>query len=100
MTVHRLRDELEHLLGEDVQDAKRRAQTAFDQQVAPFENALVLFGAGHLGKKTLRGLRQAGIEPLAFADNNSELWGTRIDGLEVLSPEDAATRFGKHAAFV
>jgi FkbM family methyltransferase len=60
----------------------------------------VLFGAGGLGRRTLAGLRQLGIEPAAFTDNNPVLWGQELDGLTVLSPEDAARRFGKTAAFV
>jgi FkbM family methyltransferase len=31
---------------------------------------------------------------LAFVDNNSELWGTTVNGLEVLSPKTAKARFG------
>jgi FkbM family methyltransferase len=60
----------------------------------------VLFGAGGVGRKTLAGLRSIGIEPLAFADNNSSLWGTSIEGLRVLSPEAAVDEFADRAAFV
>lgn len=92
--------QLEQLLSEDVTAANAREQSAFDQAVAPFEKSLVLFGAGNLGKKLLRGLRSIGINPLAFADNNSNLWGRFIDGTLVLSPADAAARYGKSAAFI
>jgi FkbM family methyltransferase len=60
----------------------------------------VLFGAGGLGRKTLAGLRQVGIEPLAFADNNPALWGKSVEGLPVLSLPEAGQRFGTTAAFV
>ncbi|MCX6066029.1 MAG: hypothetical protein NT121_09780, partial [Chloroflexi bacterium] len=90
---------LNQLLQEDVAAAKVREQTAFDEATAPFGKSLVLFGAGNLGKKTLAGLRSAGIEPLAFSDNNRELWGKKIEGIEVFSPSDAAAKFGKSAAF-
>jgi FkbM family methyltransferase len=53
-----------------------------------------------LGRRTLTGLRAAGIEPLAFSDNSEGLWGAEIDGLEVLSPADAAHQHGANAAFV
>ena len=55
---------------------------------------VVLFGAGNLGQRILKELRYAGIQPSAFADNNRRLWGKKVDALEVLSPEDAAERFG------
>lgn len=61
--------------------------------------SFVLFGAGRLGRIALMGLRKAGIEPLAFADNSSGLWGQKVEGVEVLSPQDAKQRFGR-ALFV
>jgi FkbM family methyltransferase len=61
---------------------------------------LVLFGAGYLGKVTLKGLRQIGIEPLAWADNSPQLHGTTVEGLPVYSAADAAAKFGPAASFV
>jgi FkbM family methyltransferase len=61
---------------------------------------LVLFGAGNLGRKTLAGLRARGVRPLAFADSDPTKWGTTVDGLDVLSPDDSAAKFGSSAAFV
>src|ERR1039458_3997971 len=95
-----LQDRLETLLGESAESAQRREQTAFDELAAPFERRLVLFGAGRLGRRTLTGLRNHGVEPLAFSDNNSAVWGKTIDGLPVLSPRDAAKKLGETAAFV
>lgn len=57
-------------------------------------------GAGGLGRRTLDGLRAAGIEPVAFADNSNTRQGTAIDGVSVLSPADAVRAHGKTAAFV
>jgi FkbM family methyltransferase len=59
----------------------------------------VLFGAGHFGRETLKLLRANGIEPVAFSDNDTEKWGTTIDGLDVESPVAAACRYD-HATFV
>lgn len=95
-----LREELEQLLREDISSAKKRAGAAFDQSVGALADSLVLFGAGNLGKKVLRGLRRVGIEPVAFADNNARAWGTTIEGVPVLSPQDAAARYGKSTAFI
>src|SRR5438128_2149246 len=91
---------LQELLSEDVASAKKREQTMFDEQSAPFSERLVLFGAGGLGRKTLAGLRQVGIEPLAFADNNALLWGREVEGVRVLSPQVAAQEFADRATFV
>jgi FkbM family methyltransferase len=61
---------------------------------------IVLMGAGGLGRRALAGVRRHGVEPLAFADNGLERQGTTLDGLPVLSPEAAADKFGRRAAFV
>lgn len=95
-----LNDQLETLLSEDIASVIERELTTFDKLVAPFSDVLVLFGAGNLGKKTLAGLRQVGIEPLAFADNNPALWGKKVDDLLVMSPADAAQKFNHKAAFI
>jgi FkbM family methyltransferase len=61
---------------------------------------IVLMGAGGLGRRTLAGLRRHGVEPLAFADNGLGKRDTALDGLPILSPEAAARKFGRQAAFV
>jgi FkbM family methyltransferase len=75
-----------------------REATAFDQIAGG--RPIVLFGAGGLGRKTLRALRRAGIEPLAFADNASPLWGKAVLDVPVLEPKEAAARYGSTAAFI
>lgn len=91
---------LESVLREPRQATLAREESAFDALAGPDPHVVVLAGAGALGKATLRGLRRVGIEPLAFTDNNSQLWGKEIDGLQVYSPSDAAVRFGSDSAFV
>jgi FkbM family methyltransferase len=91
-------DELEQLLAEGVENAKLREAREFDNRVNG--RPLVLFGAGGLGRRTLAGLRQAGVEPIAFCDNNSALWEQNLDGLPVLSLPAAAEQCGADAAFV
>jgi FkbM family methyltransferase len=92
--------ELEGLLSEDIVSAKHREKNAFDELAGPLADSIVLHGAGNLGRKTLHGLRRAGVEPVAFSDNNAELWGKTLDGVPVFSPFDAARKFGKSAVFV
>ena len=94
------RNTLQKLFSETMEDVYQREQSTFDKLADPFGSSLVLFGAGGLGKKTLAGLRSIGIEPLAFADNNQTLWGKDVNGVQVLSLEDAAKKFGKTAAFI
>jgi FkbM family methyltransferase len=91
---------LEELFAEGEAGATAREQSAFDLIAGPSKDLIVLFGAGRVGRKTLTGLRKAGLEPLAFADNDARLWNTSVEGVEVLSPEEAARRHGDQATFV
>lgn len=95
---------LEHVLrqieAEPPESVRERARSAFDNIADPFREQLVLFGAGPLGRAVLAGLRRAGVEPLAFADNNQELWGKEVSGLNVLAPHDAAKIYAEAACFV
>ena len=86
------------LLAEPMEAAKEREAITFEKVVAG--RPLVLFGAGRLGRRTLKGARAAGLEPLAFCDNNADLWGREIEGLPVLSLAQAVAKFGNRAAFV
>lgn len=92
--------QLEELLSETRASVIDRERFTFDRLAGRFAGSIVLFGAGGVGKLTLKGLRSAGMEPLAFADNNPALWGTTIEGLLVLSPDDAVTKFAERACFV
>ena len=72
----------------------------FDHLADPLADHMVLFGAGDFGQLVLGRLRKVGVEPLCFADNNRARWGSRVRGIEVLSPPDAVQRFGQIACFV
>jgi FkbM family methyltransferase len=91
---------LAELLLEPPAAAEARAAAAFDRIAAPFENRIVVFGAGQLGRLAASGLRAAGVAPLAFCDNNPRLWDTRVDGTPVLPPATAAGRYKDSAAFI
>jgi len=91
---------LDKLFSEGEAGARARERSAYDLMAGTEKDRIVLFGVGRLGRKTLSGLRKAGIEPIAFMDNNARLWNTSVDGLEVLSPEEAVRRHGGHATFV
>lgn len=98
--MDRWTSELDELLSESLDSVAAREREGFDQAVAPFGDRLALFGAGSLGRQVAARLRSDGIEPLAFVDNNPARWGAELDGLTILSPEDAVRRLGANAAFV
>jgi FkbM family methyltransferase len=93
-------DQLNQLVDEDLPQFAAREREWFEELTAPFQDRLVIFGAGGLGKKIVSGLQSLGKQPLAVTDNNSALWGSSIRGATVLSPQDAAAQFGDSAAFV
>lgn len=45
----------------------------------------ILFGAGRFSRALLPSLQQHGIEPAWFVDNNSALWGRKLEGIEIRS---------------
>ena len=69
----------------------------FDRVIAPNAKAIVLYGAGFMGKQALGALRSAGIEPLAFADDRSD---RRMEGFAVVPPEEIARRYPGATVFV
>jgi FkbM family methyltransferase len=87
-------------LNEPLESVLERERTALDRVIEAGGGRLILFGAGNNGKRAAGCLRSIGIEPLAFADNAESKWGTSIEGIPVLSPGDAAARFGADAAFI
>jgi FkbM family methyltransferase len=95
-----VQEEIQELMSEGRAGAVARERRTFDEIVGPRGRSLVLFGAGNLGRRTLNGLRQLGIEPLAFADNNPALWDKPLLNIPVLSPHAAVAKYGKDAAFV
>lgn len=52
------------------------------------KNRIVIFGSGMNGKSVLHFLTAHGIEPVCFADNAKDKWGTTIEGVEIKCPEE------------
>ena len=100
LTDKDLTEALDELFAEGEAKATERERSSYDLMAGPSKGLLVLFGAGHVGRRTLAGLRKAGVEPVAFVDNNARLWNTLVEGVKVLSPEDAARLHGDRATFV
>ncbi|HTU51523.1 MAG TPA: FkbM family methyltransferase [Acidobacteriaceae bacterium] len=76
-----------------------RENTVLDRLLAECNRRCVIFGAGTMGQRALSALRSVGVHPLSFADNNPVLWGKSVEGIPILSPEDAAKLFGADAVF-
>jgi FkbM family methyltransferase len=92
------KSELDALLSREPAAAREEERCTFDRIAGG--RPIVLMGAGGLGRRTLDGLRRRGVAPIAFADNAPSRHGTRIDGVPVLSPEEAARQFGRSAVFL
>lgn len=91
---------LKELIAESPEHTARRMDEAYERAAPSTTNKMVIFGAGQLGRYLLSPLSSAGVEPMAFCDNNARLWGTEIEGVPVLSPADAMDRYGGTAIFV
>jgi len=91
---------LEERLEKLLDAASDRDRRAFDEAAEGCEGRIVIYGAGELGRRTLDGLRANGVEPLAFADRNRELWNQSIGGVAIMPPDEAARRFGADSVFV
>jgi FkbM family methyltransferase len=91
--------DLDAILGSDWRKAVERRRSEIGRRIAG-RTDVVLFGSGYLGRHMRRDLDDLPFTPVAFVDNNSTLWGSQIDGLEVLSPDDGAARFGQSAIWL
>jgi FkbM family methyltransferase len=85
--------ELDKLLSESLSDCIKRENSTFDVLAGNTNSGIILFGSGGLGRRTLQGLRKINITPLCFCDNNEHLWDTSVDGLMILSPQNAIRKY-------
>jgi FkbM family methyltransferase len=100
MNTHTPEQQLDELLDEDIEHARIRAATAYDLAASGLGGKVVLFGAGGCGRMVLRKLRELQIQPIAFTDNSPDLWGQTVDNLQVLSPQEAASKYAPQATFL
>lgn len=92
------RKRLETLLSEPPDKARKRAADTWP--TLSKGKKLVLFGAGRLGRSAHRKLSALGYDVVAFCDNNKDLWGQSVQGVEILSPSAAAERYSETLPFV
>lgn len=91
--------DLGQMLGPDWRSAAERRRAEIAERVGGRTDVL-LFGTGYLGRHVLPDLESLPYRAVAFVDNNPALWGTEVEGLEVLSPDAAVTRFGQSALWL
>ncbi len=90
---------LAELLQESVESVRHREAHALEDLLTAHGRRVVLFGCGTLGKRALGLLRGLGAQVLAFTDNNRAAWGTLVEDVPVLAPEQVTELFGKDAIF-
>ena len=92
-----LATQLDELLSESVEHASARAAAKL---VLSDSDALVLYGAGTLGKSVFQKLRDAGVVAAAFADDTPGRDGEKLQGVEIMTPQRALAEFDGRALFV
>ena len=55
--------------------------------------SIIVYGAGEAGKSLILKAKKLSISVECFVDQNKALWGLKLDGLEILSLEDAINKF-------
>lgn len=70
------------------------------EELKPFADKIVLYGAGSAGIAFLHYLIDAEITPCYFADGDSEKHGKICEGLEIIAPETIIERVGKDALVI
>jgi FkbM family methyltransferase len=91
---------LASVFSEGVTHARQREQSAFDELAGGSTHSLVLYGAGNFGRTILRGLAKNRIDILAFTDADPKLHGQKLEGVTVLSPDEAIQKYGRNALFI
>lgn len=62
------------------------------EELKPFHDNVLLYGAGSSGIAFLYDLRKIGVEPSFFVDGNPQKKGERCEGIEVITPSDIKER--------
>src|SRR5215475_14158787 len=91
--------DVETLLAEPMGAVIQREQNSLSEIAEKHNGRFVLFGAGNLGRKSAKCLSMMGIRPLAFSDNDPGKWGASLEEVPILSPTDAAAKYGRNAGF-
>ncbi len=79
---------------DSVYDKSKLSIESLRNNLSGFSNIL-LYGAGSAGIAFLHYLRKYDITPSAFIDGDPKKWGTKCEGIDVLSPESIIKTFGE-----
>lgn len=84
-----LRDKLKQLfkLGKKSHENKLREKFSDISLIMSRKNPVIIYGAGKMGRIFKTNLAKFGVDILAFADSNPNLWGRDIDGIKIISPK-------------
>ena len=85
--------QIERLLAEPLASAAQRERETFRHELSRSDGTVVVFGAGRLGRLCARALQRGGVPMRAFCDGNAQRQGFIQDGVEIISPAEAARRF-------
>ena len=88
-----LTNRLDRLLSESTSAVLKRETDSLEQKIGSLDKPFLLFGAGHLGRMALKKLAGISKRPVAFIDNNPQLWGETIQGVPIMSPAEASKKF-------
>lgn len=91
---------LQRMESESPEAVRLRERGAFAAFAGPHQDQLILHGAGPLGRLVLQQLELIGLRPIAFTDNNQQLWHSDVGGIPVLPPSEASERYRDRACFV
>jgi FkbM family methyltransferase len=88
------------ILAADSSAAMQAVGRAVRQRLEAAGGKIVLAGSGELGRAALDASRKAGLDAVAFTDNDAEKSGTEVSGIPVVSPAEAVRNFSDEAIFV
>jgi len=91
---------LERLLAMDPITALEAVATPTRRLLSDAGDRVVLVGAGPFGLHALSACRDAGLNPVAFADNDKRKTGIEISGLPVMTPAQAVEKFGQTVVYL
>ena len=65
-----------------------------------YQKSIILFGSGGGCLESLQMFKEHNIYPKAICDNNSMLWGKKLDNIEIMSFEKALKKFNDFFVFI
>jgi FkbM family methyltransferase len=80
------------ILSQPINNIRNRETTKFYEN-GNLDSEYIVFGAGALGQRNVKGIKEIGLKIGCITDNNEKLWNTKFKDLDILSPTTALTKF-------